>query len=44
VNFYLDETGGIVDHLYEQIFGHDKAVVVIAEGAGRTLMVEMVAA
>jgi 6-phosphofructokinase 1 len=44
VNFYLDGPGGIVDHLYERILDHDKAVVVIAEGAGQELMAEMGAA
>ncbi|KAL7527385.1 hypothetical protein ACHAXR_001930, partial [Thalassiosira sp. AJA248-18] len=41
VDFYLDGPGGIVDHLYERIVANDKAVVVIAEGAGQNLMAEM---
>merc|ERR1719401_2974883 len=38
VNFYLDGPGGVVDHLYETILDHGKAVVVVAEGAGQELM------
>ncbi|KAL7532737.1 hypothetical protein ACHAWF_004226 [Thalassiosira exigua] len=38
VEFYLDGPGGIVDHLYERIVANDKAVVVVAEGAGQELM------
>lgn len=41
VDFYLDGKGGIVDHLYERLMEHDKAVVVVAEGAGQKLMAEM---
>lgn len=44
VDFYLDGKGGIVDHLYERLLVHDKAVVVVAEGAGQKLMAEMGAA
>jgi len=41
VDFYLDGKGGIVDHLYERLLAHDKAVVVVAEGAGQKLMAEL---
>jgi len=41
VDFSLDGPGGIVDHLYERLVEHDKAVVVVAEGAGQRLMAEM---
>eukprot|EP00571_Detonula_confervacea_P003113 CAMPEP_0172319208 /NCGR_PEP_ID=MMETSP1058-20130122/37087_1 /TAXON_ID=83371 /ORGANISM="Detonula confervacea, Strain CCMP 353" /LENGTH=543 /DNA_ID=CAMNT_0013034207 /DNA_START=142 /DNA_END=1773 /DNA_ORIENTATION=- len=41
VDFYLDGPGGVVDHLYERILDHDKAVVVVTEGAGQNLMKEM---
>mmetsp|Transcript_28357 Transcript_28357/g.43294 ORF Transcript_28357/g.43294 Transcript_28357/m.43294 type:complete len:536 (+) Transcript_28357:159-1766(+) len=41
VDFTLDGPGGIVDHLYERLVEHDKAVVVVAEGAGQSLMSEM---
>lgn len=41
VDFHLDD---IVDHLYDRIVANDKAVVVVAEGAGQTLMAEMGAA
>ena len=44
VDFVLDGPGGIVDHLYERIIANDKAVVVVAEGAGQNLMAEMGAA
>lgn len=44
VDFFLDGPGGIVDHLYERLLANDKAVVVIAEGAGQNLMAEMGAA
>jgi len=44
VDFYLDGKGGIVDHLYERLLAHDKAVVVVAEGAGQKLMAELGAA
>lgn len=44
VDFYLDGQGGIIDHLYERILANDKAVVVVAEGAGQKLMSEMGAA
>lgn len=44
VEFTLDGPGGIVDHLYERLVEHDKAVVVVAEGAGQALMAEMGAA
>jgi 6-phosphofructokinase 1 len=40
VDFYFDGPGGIVNHLYERILANDKAVVVIAEGAGQKLMEE----
>jgi 6-phosphofructokinase 1 len=32
VDFFLDGTGGIVDHLFERISVNGKAVVVVAEG------------
>lgn len=35
VPFYLDGPGGIVDHLYQRLLEHDKAIVVVAEGAGQ---------
>jgi len=38
VDFTLDGPGGIVDHLYERIRANDKAIVVLAEGAGQKLM------
>lgn len=38
VDFYFDDSGGIVDHLYERLMKNDKAVVVVAEGAGQSLM------
>ena len=38
VDFFLDGPGGIVDYLYERIRANDKAVVVVAEGAGQKLM------
>ena len=38
VDFYLDGPGGIVDHLYERLLENNKAVVVVAEGAGQELM------
>lgn len=38
VDFYLDGEGGVVDHLFDRIRQHDKAVVVVAEGAGQDLM------
>ncbi|KAL9185374.1 hypothetical protein ACHAXT_003151 [Thalassiosira profunda] len=41
VDFFLDGPGGIVDHLYERIVQNDKAVVVVAEGAGQELMSQM---
>lgn len=41
VDFYLDGRGGVIDHLYERILDNDKAVVVVAEGAGMKLMAEM---
>ena len=41
VDFYLDGPGGIVDHLAERLMENDKAIVVIAEGAGQELMAEM---
>jgi len=44
VDFYFDGPGGIVDHLYERIIENDKAVIVLAEGAGQNLMAEMGAA
>jgi 6-phosphofructokinase 1 len=44
VDFYLDGPGGIVDHLYERLLANDKAVVVVAEGAGQKLMADMGAA
>jgi len=44
VDFYLDGKGGIVDHLYERLLVNDKAVVVVAEGAGQKLMAELGAA
>jgi 6-phosphofructokinase 1 len=44
VDFYLDGSGGIVDHIYERLLAHDKAVVVVAEGAGQKLMADMGAA
>ncbi|EJK71633.1 hypothetical protein THAOC_06904 [Thalassiosira oceanica] len=44
VDFFLDGPGGIVDHLYERIRANDKAVVVVAEGAGQKLMAAMGAA
>ena len=44
VDFYLDGKGGIVDHLFERLLANDKAVVVVAEGAGQQLMAELGAA
>jgi 6-phosphofructokinase 1 len=41
VDFYLDGAGGIVDHLSERLLENDKAIVVIAEGAGQELMASM---
>ena len=41
VDFYLDGPGGIVDHLYERLLENDRAVVVVAEGAGQDLMKRM---
>lgn len=41
VDFYLDGPGGVVDHLYKRILENDKAVVVVAEGAGQKLMASM---
>lgn len=38
VDFYLDGEGGIVDHLAERLLQNDKAVVVVAEGAGQKLI------
>jgi len=40
VDFYLDGSGGIVDHLAERLLEYDKAVVVVAEGAGQKLIAE----
>ena len=40
VDFKLDGPNGIVEHLYERLVEHDKAVVVVAEGAGQRLMKE----
>jgi len=44
VEFYLDGEGGIVDHIYERLIANNKAVIVVAEGAGQALMAEMGAA
>lgn len=44
VDFYLDGPGGVVDHLYERLLENNKAVVVVAEGAGQELMANMGAA
>jgi len=41
VDFYLDGDGGILNHLYERLVANDKAIVVVAEGAGQTLLEEM---
>ena len=41
VEFELEGPGGIVDHLYERLVANDKAVLVVAEGAGQKLMSEM---
>jgi 6-phosphofructokinase 1 len=41
VDFYLDGDGGIVDHLAERLLENDKAIVVVAEGAGQELMASM---
>eukprot|EP00957_Ditylum_brightwellii_P060363 4583376-Ditylum_brightwellii.AAC.1 len=38
VKFYFDGPGGIVDHIYERLLSHGKAVVVVAEGAGQDLI------
>ena len=40
VDFYLDGHGGIVDHLAERLLQNDKAVVVVAEGAGQKLIAQ----
>ena len=40
VDFYLDGEGGIIDHLAERLLQNDKAVVVVAEGAGQKLIAE----
>lgn len=40
VDFYLDGPGGIVDHLAERLIENDKAVIVVAEGAGQKLIAE----
>eukprot|EP00980_Cylindrotheca_fusiformis_P015172 scaffold4198_cov127-Cylindrotheca_fusiformis.AAC.2 len=38
VDFYLDGEGGIVDHLAERLLENDKAIIVVAEGAGQDLI------
>ncbi|CAB9522014.1 phosphofructokinase 5, chloroplastic [Seminavis robusta] len=38
VDFYLDGPGGIVDHLAARLLENNKAVVVVAEGAGQDLI------
>lgn len=40
VDFYLDGKGGIINHLAERLLENDKAVVVVAEGAGQALIAE----
>ena len=40
VDFYFDGEGGIVDHLADRLLENGKAVVVVAEGAGQTMMAE----
>ena len=41
VDFFLDGEGGIVNHLCERLLENNKAVVVVAEGAGQELMAKM---
>ena len=38
VDFYLDGEGGIVEHLHDRLEKNDKAIVVVAEGAGQKLL------
>jgi len=44
VDFHFDGPGGIVDHLYQRLIANDKAIIIVAEGAGQTLIAQMGAA
>eukprot|EP00980_Cylindrotheca_fusiformis_P030726 scaffold25312_cov127-Cylindrotheca_fusiformis.AAC.1 len=41
VDFHFDGEGGIVDHLADRLLENDRAIVVVAEGAGQDLMEKM---